>query len=595
MEGGVRNICFIGAGCVGGPAAAVIAYQNPQIRVVVVDQDKSRIRRWRSAHLPLYEPGLDYLVRVSRDGSREFSFLNQPGTTISSSTTAACESNPLQQDIRDEEQQNNRIAVQARHPNLLFTPKFEKSIKEADVIFVAVNTPTKLKGIGAGSATDMTAFEAATNTVARYAKPGAIIVEKSTMLMHRPSFGFEVLSNPEFLATGTAVNDLLHPSRVLIGHSKLPSGRRAAHTLRSIYASWVPNDRIITTDVWSSELSKIVANSLLAQRISSINSVSAICEKVGADVYEVAACVGSDPRIGDKYLQAGIGFGGSCLKKDLLSLVYLAESLQLDEVGDYWRQVIKMNEFQRDRFSKRVVRCLNNTLVGKKITLFGYTFKAGTSDTRDSPALEIIKSLLEENPREIAIFDPLCNPALIREEIEGLRKTCDTNLGLVEIIKIYDNPYKACAASNAVLITTECEEFQNTSVETNRPATAPKNELVDPRPLSTPKPTEQEVLRLHQFLMSVNPSSNLGDSDPLRRLIRPPPCANDCPDCGPQAHARSRCGDSDNYRSKNRLDWSKIVPLLAMPKWVFDGKGVIEPNSLIEIGVKVESIGRQGI
>ncbi|KAK5629015.1 hypothetical protein RRF57_004730 [Xylaria bambusicola] len=564
----------------GGPTAAVIAFQNPQIRVVIVDQDKSRIRRWNSAHLPLHEPGLEYVVRVSRDGSREFSFLNQPDTVCS---------------ISGEDQLNNRITVQARRPNLFFTAAVVISIREADIIFVAVNTPTKFKGIGAGSATDITAFEAAIDIVARHARPGTIIVEKSTMSMHRPGVGFEVLSNPEFLAAGTAVNDLLHPSRVLIGHSKSPSGRRAAHSLTSIYAGWVPNDRIITTDVWSSELAKIVTNCMLAQRISSINSISAICEKIGADVHEVAACVGRDPRIGDKYLQAGIGFGGSCFEKDLLSLVYLAESLQLDEVGEYWRQVIRMNEFQRNRFSKRVVTCLNNTLIGKKVTLLGYAFKAGTSDTRNSPALEIIKSLSEESPREIAIFDPLCNPALIREEIKGLEKTCDTKVGLDEIIKIYDDPYEACVASNAVLITTEYDEFRNTPIEANRSGTAPKNELVDPRPLSTPKPTEEELLKLHQFLISVNPSSSYGNSNPLRRLILPPPCGSDCPDCRPFARIDLRCSNSDNYRNKERLNWSQIAYLLAKPKWVFDGKGVIEPDKLTEIGMKVESIGRQSL
>ncbi|KAJ2965514.1 hypothetical protein NUW58_g10871 [Xylaria curta] len=238
------------------------------------------------------------------------------------------------------------------------------------------------------------------------------------MAISRPTAILRSLSNPEFLAAGTAVQDLMHPDRVLIGSSPHPRGHRAAGLLADIYAAWVPRARILATNVWSSELSKLVANAMLAQRISSINSISAICEETGADIDEVAAAIGSDARIGDKFLKAGIGFGGSCIKKDVLSLVYLAVSLGLHDVGEYWRQVVMMNEHQRGRFSRRVVRCLDSTLVGKKITFLGVAFKANTSDMRESPMLDILKTLLEEQPREAAIFDPRCHPAVVRREIE---------------------------------------------------------------------------------------------------------------------------------------------------------------------------------
>ncbi|GKT85922.1 UDP-glucose 6-dehydrogenase [Colletotrichum tofieldiae] len=351
----------------------------------------------------------------------------------------------------------------------------------------------------------MAAFEAVTAEVARHARLGTIIVEKSTvpcrtaelvretLAAHRPGVHFEILSNPEFLAAGTAVNDLLH--------DKL--GKRAAEALAGVYAAWVPRSRILTTNVWSSELAKLVANSMLAQRISSINSISAICERTGADVDEVAASVGRDPRIGDRFLKAGIGFGGSCFKKDILSLVYLAESLDLDEVGEYWRQVIKMNEYQRDRFTKRVIKCLNNTLAGKKITILGYAFKKNTSDTRESPALEIIRTLLEEGPREVAVFDPCCNPLVIREEIRHL---CGKQNPLEEDggpLKVYGNAYDACRDSNAVLITTDFDEFRNTKAPPPSPHTSTTSQVnVDPHPFQSLEIRQADVLALQRYLAS---------------------------------------------------------------------------------------------
>ncbi|KAI1860861.1 uncharacterized protein JN550_011176 [Neoarthrinium moseri] len=596
----VQNICCVGAGYVGGPTAAVIAYQNPHIRVTIVDRDERRIRRWNSKHLPIYEPGLGDIVRIARDGSRECSFLNERSSLDTSDGLSDATTSSSECGSQCEGHHEGPTIIPARQPNLFFSADVARCIREADIVLVAVNTPTKSKGMGAGSATDMTAFEAVTGVVAQHARPGAIIVEKSTvpcrtaqlMAIHRPGVHFEILSNPEFLAAGTAMKDLMQPDRVLIGSSTTPSGRRAAEALASVYAAWVPRNRIITTNVWSSELSKLVANSMLAQRISSINSISAICEKTGADVDEVAASIGCDPRIGEKFLKAGIGFGGSCFKKDILSLVYLAESLGLEEVGEYWRQVVKMNEYQRDRFSRRVIKCLNNTLVGKKITLLGYAFKANTSDTRESPALEIIKTLLEEGPREIAIFDPCCNPVVVQDEIKSLLKGQIALKSDGGPIIVYGSAYEACASSNAVLITTEFDEFRNT------PATLPTlsktAKHLDPRPFDRLEPSETEILSLHKFLLRSSPATVHAGGDPLQRYVTEPACAEDCPDCGLVKGGYSTAGNSDDYKPKERLDWNKISYHLAKPKWVFDGKGLIDPMVMSKLGVRVESVGRQG-
>ncbi|KAI0880575.1 nucleotide sugar dehydrogenase [Annulohypoxylon maeteangense] len=597
----ILNICCVGAGYVGGPTAAVIALQNPQLRVTVVDKNVQRIRRWNSAHLPIYEPGLGEIVRITRDGSRKCYFFNHP----ESEQVFNC----------DQLHHSNWAVLPERQPNLFFSTQVARTIAEADIVLIAVNTPTKTRGTGAGIATDMTAFEAVTSEVAQHARPGIIIVEKSTvpcrtadlvrrtMAVHRPNVHFEILSNPEFLAAGTAMKDLMFPDRVLIGSSTTASGRWAAEALADVYAAWVPRERIVTTNVYSSELSKLVANSMLAQRISSINSISAICEKTGANVDEIAASIGYDPRIGDKFLKAGIGFGGSCFKKDILSLVYLAESLGLEEVGEYWRQVVKMNEYQRDRFSRRVISCLNNTLVGKKITLLGYAFKANTSDTRESPALEVVKTLLEEGPREIAIFDPCCNPVVVRAEIKEL---LDGRAALKEDggpIEIYSSPYTACDGTHAILITTEFDEFRTTpstklckmsSVKAKPTVKIEKKRDIDPRPIIdlTKGPTETEILAIHKYLLST--TAPVPDNDPLQRYKPEPNCESDCPDCGLiKTSGYSTAGNSGEDRPKERLDWSKIAFNMNKPKWLFDGKGIVDADQLSTLyGIKVESIGR---
>ncbi|KAG7082648.1 UDP-glucose 6-dehydrogenase, partial [Colletotrichum scovillei] len=585
----VRNICCVGAGYVGGPTAAVIAFKNPHIRVTIVDRDERRIRRWNSKHSPIYEPGLRDIVRVARDGTKEYSTpvssdsvkMDRHQTfSPSSSVTSECGSQCGENSI-------SSISIPHRQPNLFFSTDVPRCISEADVVLIAVNTPTKTRGHGAGSATDMAAFEAVTAEVARHARPGAIIVEKSTvpcrtaelvretLAAHRPGVHFEILSNPEFLAAGTAVNDLLHPDRVLIGADTTPSGHRAAEALASVYAAWVPRARILTTNVWSSELAKLVANAMLAQRISSINSISAICERTGADVGEVAASVGRDPRIGDRFLKAGIGFGGSCFKKDILSLVYLAESLDLDEVGEYWRQVVKMNEYARERFTRRVVKCLNNTLAGKKITVLGYAFKKDTSDTRESPALEIIRALLEEGPREIAVFDPCCNPLVIQAEIQqlcGLQTTMskDDGGGAGPLI-VYGNAYDACRGSNAVLITTEFDEFRNTGELGVRdtPGSA-HSDPSSPRGSTTLRAAEAVGRGLRQ--PDVRPALGEGEmgaatlDDPLGRYVAEPACAGDCPDC--RVEEKSECrvsGSEEGKTAKERVDWERVAGDMQVP------------------------------
>lgn len=420
--------------------------------------------------------------------------------------------------------------------------------------------------------------------------------------MHRPGVHFEILSNPEFLAAGTAVNDLLYPDRILIGSAPTPSGKKAAEALVEVYAAWVPRDRILTTNVWSSELAKLVANSMLAQRISSINSISAVCEQTGADVDEVARAVGVDPRIGNKFLMAGIGFGGSCFKKDVLNLVYLADTMGLPEVGEYWRQVVKMNDYARDRFTNRVIKCLNNTLVGKKVAILGYAFKKNTSDTREAPALEMIKTLLEERPREIAVFDPCCNPLVIKEEI----KTLLGDVAAGNNISVYGNACDACSGATAVVIATEFDEFRNQPAPKPSPTpvlqeVAPKmigrkpNPKSDPRPFERPVPTENDLLALHKYLVQ-RPSET--SDDPLGRFNIEPSCADDCPDCIQERQSKKTghatgMGSAEEYKAKERIDWVRIADAMAKPRWVFDGRGVIDSREMVKLGVRVESVGRQ--
>lgn len=410
------KICCIGAGYVGGPTMAMIALKAPKIEVCVVDMNASRIAAWNSDKLPIYEPGLDEVVK------------------------------------------------QTRGKNLHFSTDVHGAIKAADIIFVAVNTPTKTYGVGAGRAADLRFIESVARTIAEHANGPKIIVEKSTIPVKtaetikeilRANSGahrFEVLSNPEFLAEGTAIADLLAPDRVLIGGERTETGQAAIKTLAEVYQQWVPGERIITTNLWSSELSKLVANAFLAQRISSINSISALCEATGADVDEVANAIGKDSRIGPKFLKASVGFGGSCFQKDILNLVYLCEHFGLPEVASYWEGVVKMNDWQKHRFATRIVRGLFNTVADKKIAVLGFAFKKDTNDTRESAAITVCRDLLAEQAR-VVVYDPKVPADEIRGDVLGHGKA-DPRLVVAK------SAYEAATDAHALAIVTEWDEFK---------------------------------------------------------------------------------------------------------------------------------------
>ncbi|MBB5350825.1 UDPglucose 6-dehydrogenase [Haloferula luteola] len=417
----MKSICCLGAGYVGGPTMAMIAAKCPDIQVTVVDLNQARIDAWNSEVLPVYEPGLDEVVK------------------------------------------------EARGRNLHFTTDPKSAIQKSDLIFVSVGTPTKSYGIGAGRAADLRYIESAARLIAEVAEGPKIIVEKSTIPVKtaeaiktilaansKETASFQVLSNPEFLAEGTAMEDLNAPDRILIGGETTPDGDAAVEALVSVYAHWVPRERIITTNLWSSELSKLVANAFLAQRISSINSISALCEATGADVNEVANAIGTDSRIGPKFLKASVGFGGSCFQKDVLNLTYLCESFGLPEVAEYWRQVIHINDWQKSRFVEKMVRTLFNTVTGKKIAILGFAFKKDTNDTRESAAIAVCRDLLLEGAR-LAIYDPKVDPATMKADLAygGISSELfDRN------VEIAPDAYAACDQAHAMATLTEWDEFR---------------------------------------------------------------------------------------------------------------------------------------
>ncbi len=420
----IKNICCIGAGYVGGPTMTVIADQCPDINVHVVDLNQSRIDAWNDTdldNLPIYEPGLSELVK------------------------------------------NNR------GKNLFFSTEVNEAIKIADMIFISVNTPTKTYGLGKGMAADLKYIELCARQIAEVADSDKIIVEKSTLpvrtahaikaILDNTGNGvkFDILSNPEFLAEGTAVDDLISPDRVLIGGEDTESGRRAQQALVDIYAAWVPKERILTTNVWSSELSKLTANAFLAQRVSSINSLSELCEVTEADIKEVSRAIGADSRIGSKFLNASVGFGGSCFQKDILNLVYISRTYGLHEVADYWEQVIIMNDHQKRRFARKMVESLFNTVSGKKITLLGWAFKKDTNDTRESAAIYIADHLMSEQAH-VSVYDPKVSPEQIYADLDYLEtRSSDENR---TYLKVCDDPYTAMKDSHAVAIVTEWDEFK---------------------------------------------------------------------------------------------------------------------------------------
>lgn len=410
------KICCIGAGYVGGPTMAMIASKCPNIQVNIVDINEERIDAWNSEKLPIYEPGLQKLVEGQRG------------------------------------------------KNLFFTTEVDDKIAEADIVFISVNTPTKTFGMGAGSAADLRFIESCARKIAEVSKTDKIIVEKSTIpvrtaesvkdILNASAKGvkFQILSNPEFLAEGTAVEDLIAPDRVLIGGERTSEGDKAVATLVSVYENWIPRDKIITTNLWSSELSKLTANAFLAQRISSINSISALCEATGANVDEVANAIGTDSRIGPKFLKSSVGFGGSCFQKDILNLVYLCENFGEPVVADYWRQVVTMNDYQKKRFVQRMVSAMFNTVSQKKICILGFAFKKDTNDTRESPSITICKYLLEEQAI-LHIYDP-------KVEKEKIFK----DLGIDEDdsrVVIESDPYQASDQAHGIAILTEWDVFKD--------------------------------------------------------------------------------------------------------------------------------------
>lgn len=408
-----KNILCIGAGYVGGPTMATFALKCPTYKITVADINQDRINAWNSDQLPIYEPGLDEVVQKTRG------------------------------------------------KNLFFSTDIVQGIKDADIIFVSVNTPTKTFGVGAGKASDMQHIEKVARCILENSDRDKIVVEKSTLpvrtaealsrILHSKKDGtikFQIISNPEFLAEGTAITDMDNPDRILIGSQQTPEGLKARDQIVAIYEHWVPRDRIITTNLWSSELTKLVANAFLAQRVSSINSITAICEKTGANISEVSNAIGRDSRIGSRFLKASVGFGGSCFKKDILNLVYIAESYGLHEVAEYWESVVLMNEYQEDRFVDRIVKIMFDTIAGKRIALFGFAFKTDTGDTRESPAIHISQRLLDERA-DLIISDP--------KAIENAKIDLAEYAGKVAFEV---DPYKAAEGAHAIAITTGWKQFK---------------------------------------------------------------------------------------------------------------------------------------
>tara|TARA_X000000950_G_scaffold14462_1_gene15662 strand:- start:35900 stop:37276 length:1377 start_codon:yes stop_codon:yes gene_type:complete len=415
----IKNICCIGAGYVGGPTMSIIAQKNPKIKVHVVDMNMDKIAAWNSEDLPVYEPGLSKVVK------------------------------------------------EARGRNLFFSTDVNKYIDEADMIFISVNTPTKTSGEGKGYAADLKFVEACARQIAEVSKSNKIIVEKSTvpvrtsekikeiLTSNNDDVDFQILSNPEFLAEGTAMRDLEIPDRVLIGGDNTIEGKKAIESLVKIYSSWVPKENILTTNLWSSELSKLTANAFLAQRISSINSLSELCEETGADIEEVSKAIGMDSRIGKSFLKTSVGFGGSCFQKDILNLVYIARSSGLNKVADYWEQILIINKHQRDRFSNKIIDCIEKNNLEPKVLLLGWAFKKDTNDTRESAAIYVADNLINSNIK-IDVYDPKVKKDQIDFDLSYLNENYDKFS-----VKFIEDPVLNISSYSLIAIMTEWDEFKN--------------------------------------------------------------------------------------------------------------------------------------
>ena len=421
----IKSICCIGAGYVGGPTMSIIAQKNPHIKVTVVDLNSERISDWNNkdlSKLPIYEPGL------------------------------------------------SQIVFESRGRNLFFSTDIDRAIDESEMIFISVNTPTKTYGSGKGMASDLKYVELCARQIAKVSKSDKIVVEKSTLpvktaeaiqnILENNTNGvkFQILSNPEFLAEGTAMRNLEVPDRVLIGGDMSTiEGQDSVKALVNIYLSWVPKNHILTTNLWSSELSKLVSNAFLAQRISSINSISELCESTGANIQEVSKAIGMDSRIGSKFLNASVGFGGSCFQKDILNLVYISKSLGLNEVANYWHQVVLMNDHQRSRFSRLIIKTLYNTVSGKIISFLGWAFKKDTNDSRESSAIYIADLLIDEHAI-VRVYDPKVTATQMQCDLNRLNSRSEKENEKYLIYK--DNPYDALKGSHAVAIMTEWDDFK---------------------------------------------------------------------------------------------------------------------------------------
>ena len=504
----------------------------------MADFNVERINAWRTDHLPIYEPGLLEVLQPARDG-----------------------------------------VTGHRDPNLFFSTDVREAIAKADLIFLCVPTPTKASGIGAGSAADMVYVEAAARMIGEAAEDDKIVVEKSTVpcrtaenirktlaVIGKPGVHFDILSNPEFLAEGTAISDLLEPDRVLIGSLKTARGLQAANALADVYGRWIPQSRIITMNLWSSEMAKLSANALLAQRISSINALSAVCEATGADIEEVSYACGLDNRIGSRMLKSSVGFGGSCFKKDVLSLVYIAETHNLPEVATYWKGVIDINEYQKDRFIKRIVECLFSTLTNKKVAILGYAYKKNTGDTRESAAIGIVNHLLTENA-EVSIYDPKVEA----EQIWQSLKSSNDEKGYVlakRRVSICNTSYQACTNADAVVIATEWDEFSNKTANTpihfshgasHTPPTASEDSIAS-------SPTTPSTDTSHE-------SSAIDITSELATLIL----------------------DSTEMKcNEKKMDWSRVAKIMKRPMYVFDGRNIVDADKLARLGFWVEGIGKPG-
>jgi len=422
----IERICCIGAGYVGGPSMAVIALKSPKINVTVVDANPNKIKAWNGPldQLPVYEPGLDEVVK------------------------------------------------QARGRNLFFSSDIAGNIEKAQMIFIAVNTPTKTQGAGAGMAADLCYVEACARDIAKFSKSDKIVIEKSTLpvrtaekikeILEENSNGvhFEILSNPEFLAEGTAIEDLFKSDRVLVGGDQTESGQDAVQTLVDIYSNWIPNKKILTTNVWSSELAKLASNAMLAQRISSINSLSAICEKTGASIEELSKAVGMDHRIGPHFLKSSVGFGGSCFQKDILNLVYLCKKFGLDEVAEYWHQVVKINDYQKNRFAQKIIDHFGGDLTEKRVTILGWSFKANTNDSRESAAIYVTERLYKAGAT-LEIYDPMVSKNRILDDIKAYWTNIDKLKSLKSRLVFLEEPKQKFEKRDIVAILTEWVEFKS--------------------------------------------------------------------------------------------------------------------------------------